>query len=314
MAFRPEGITEPGSGFHRHDIPARNASESDPVSEEYTDLTEGGVEHAKEVAREDLLQTVEDAPERALLFIGGKSDQARSGQTAEVWGEALKEIAQTRSDLLVLTKRDIDQLRTDAKKESGKTLESIRSIIEANPGKKIVIDFPLFIKQLGYGFEDRWTKKNAQNGKVEKTEYFSEILKKHNNNHAECIADWLQNDGRLTLEEGRTIQGPHPEDVARQYVEGLERLYRFAKTQAPDRPVMVHGVGHQWDLDAVATFLARGRVTYEDWQAIMGRPDGTPEEQVIGEGEEVGNIMIDPTGGKTEVEYRGQHFAFTPEQ
>lgn len=313
MTFKPEGIPESGSGFHRHDIPARNASEADPVSKKYGDLTEGGVEHAKEVAREDLLRAIENAPERVLLFIGGKSDQVRTGQTAEIWGEALKEIAQTRSDLLVLTKADIDQLREDVKEEGGKALESIRSIIDANFDKKIVIDFPLFIKQLGYGFEDRWTKNNPDSGKIEKTEYFSEILKKHNNNHAECISDWLQNDGKLTLVDGRVIQGPRPEDVARQYVEGLSRLYRFAKSQTPDRPIMVHGAGHQWDLDAVVTFLARGRVTYDDWQAVMGRSQGTPGEQVIGEGESVGNIMIDPASGKTEVEYRERHFAFTPE-
>lgn len=311
-SFERRGITEAGSGFHRHDTPTRNASEADPVSADYDELTEGGVAHARLVAREDILHTLERAPDGAVLFIGGKSDQARTGQTGEVWGQELAAVATERNDLVVLTKNHIEEMRAAALATRGKAVHAVRQIIAENPGKKIVIDYPLFIGELG--FEDRWTRKNPENGKLEKTEYFVELLKKHDNDHARCIADWLQNEGLLTLDDGRMVQGPRPEDVAKQYLQGLEKLYQFTKKQVPDRPVLVHAVGHQWDLDAVATYLAKGRVTYEGWQEVMGRPDGSPKEQVIGEGEGVGDVLFDPTTGKTAVTYRGKEFRFLPQE
>ena len=304
-------FNEGGSGFHRHDKPARNASESDPVSKDYSDMTKGGVEHAKKVAREEILSAIESAPKEALVFLGAKTDQKRTGQTAEIWGEALKEVLVERDDIVVITKADIDEQRKGMESE-GKILDKIKEQIASWPGKKIVIAYPLFIKQMGYGYENRWTQKNPETGKVDKTEYFAQILKKHNNDHAESIHDWLANDGTLTLPDGRTIQGPRPEDIARQYLEGLKRLYNFTKKQIPDRPVLVHGVGHQWDLDAVATFLAKGKVTYEDWFEVMGKPDAKPSGQVIGEGEGVNDIVIDPKTGMTQVVYRGKKFSYSP--
>jgi hypothetical protein len=305
-------IPESGSGFHRHDRPARSASETDPVSKDYNDLTSAGVEHAREVAKEEILETIAKAPLRALMFIGGKSDQPRSGQTGEVWGEALSEVVEGREDLVVLTKKQIDEMRGESKEKGGKVINSIQEIIRANPDKKVVVDYPLFIKQFGYGFEDRWTEKDKKTDKIKKTEYFSEILKKYNNDHAACIADWLKNDGKLALDDGRVLQGPRPEDVAKEYIEGLSRLYQFTKDMVPDRPVLVQGIGHQWDLDAVVTFLATGSVTYENWVRAMGLPEAEPKEQVIGEGESVGNVMINPTTGESTVNYRGRQIYFHP--
>ncbi len=307
------GITQEGSGFHRHDTPARNATESDSISQDYNDLTEGGVEHAIEVARTDILETINNAPDGAVLFIGGRSDQIRTGQTGEIWGEALSELPdESKENLLVITKKEIDNMHELSKEnhDGSKVIDEINHLISENPDKKIIIDYPLFIKQLGYGYEDRWTQKN-QEGKIEKTPYFSEILKKHHNNHAEAIHDWLQNDGTLELEDGRLLQGPRPETVAKQYLYGLERLYHFAKDKIPtSRPVLVHAIGHQWDLDAVATYLAKGKVNYEAWEEVMGRPDADKEEQVINEGEAVQNIIIDPQSGSMSVEYRGNKFNY----
>lgn len=301
-----------GLGFHRHDKPARNASEGDPVSPDYSDLTEAGVEHAKQIAREEILASLEVAPEGALLFLGAKSDQKRTGQTMEIWGEALKEITEERNDILVFSKKEIDAERENLQSDE-KILDKIKEQIKQHPDKKIVVTYPLFIKQMGYGYKDRWTKKDEGTGMIDKTRYFSEILKKHNNNHAEAIHDWLVNNGTLTLHGGETIQGPAPEDVAKEYLEGLQRLFNFTKKQVPDRVVLVHGVGHQWDLDAVATFLAKGKVSYKDWFETMGKSDSDPSEQVIGEGEGLNDIILDPNTGSTQVVYRGKKFIYKPE-
>jgi hypothetical protein len=299
--------------FSRHANSLRHGGEP---SKEFPSITELGVDQAREAARTDLLERIDNAPAGTVLFIGGKSDQERTGHTGEVYGEELKSISEGRDDLLVITKAEIDAIVANIKAsgERESTIATVLNIANANPDKKVVIDYPLYIKQLGYAYNDRWTVKNEETGKVDKSPYFAEILKKHNNDHADSIHDWLQNDGVLTTADGRTIQGPKPEDIAKQYLQGLTRLYTATKKSFPDRPVLVHAVGHQWDLDAVATYLAKGRVTYEDWQEVMGRQEADKEDQVIGESEIVTDITIDPKNGTSSVKYRGKEFTYKIDQ
>lgn len=79
----------------------------------------------------------------------------------------------------------------------------------------------------------------------------------------------------------------------------------------PDWEVVLVAVGHQWDLDALATYLATGQVTYDAWRDVMGRPKAAAEEQVIGECELLTNISYNPETGDSTVSYRGTNFAAT---
>src|SRR3989344_2126822 len=221
MGERPsEAPEELGmTSLSRHAKPLRNASEADPASPDFPELTQKGVEQAEETAQTDLLEILDRAPEGTVMFIGAKTDQERTGQTAEIYGNKLKEIAHDRKDLIVFTKSDVDQIVQAQGTTKG--IASITDLIHKNPDKKIVVDYPLYIKQLGYEYQNRWT----QNGK--KTEYFDEILKKHNGSHAKGVHDWIKKDGVLTTDDGRIIEGPKPEDVAKQYLEGIKRVHDF---------------------------------------------------------------------------------------
>ena len=163
------------------------------------------------------------------------------------------------------------------------------------PGKKIVITFPVQLKGFAYRFNDRWTTKGGK-----KTEYFSEILRKYNNDHTLAGLDWLENQGVLTTKDGREIQGPNPTQVAKDYLESLRRLREFAGKHT-DRPIVIGGVGHQWDLDAVVTYLASGGkdVTIENFRQLVG----DPEKPLIGEAEMFGFSISEE---KTTVDYRGK--------
>ncbi len=288
------------TSFSRHTKSLRHADALDPASLEFPELTQEGVKKAEETAQTDLLVILDRAPVGTVMFIGAKTDQERTGQTGEVYGNQLKKIAQERKDLIVLTKSDVDQVVRAQGTTKG--IAAITDLIHKNPDKKIVIDYPLYIKQLGYEYQNRWT----EDGK--KTEYFDEILKKHNGNHAEGVHDWMQNNGVLTTEDGRTIEGHKPEDVAKQYLEGIKRVHDFAKGHIGDRPIIIHGVGHQWDLDAVATYLAKGHVTYEDFLDVMGRSEEDVNRHPIGESEVISDISIDPKTNQATVSYRGESY------
>lgn len=289
----------------RHARPERNKTEVDLASKDYPDLTEGGVEQAKKKVRGEIFNLINKASENAVIIIAATSDQPRTKQTAEIYGDELAVMQKERKDsnLLVITKTDIEAMTLDDKGENNaefspsriiNTVKKLDEIINSNKNKKIVIDYPLMIKELAYKYHDRWT---DQSGK--KTEYFSEILKKHNNNHEEAGKDWMTNQGRLELSDGRIINGPIPEQVGAEYFHGVQRLHDFAKKYTGERPLIVGEVGHQWDLDALITYLGnQGKVDQESFEKITGG-------KFAGEAE-MAEFTI--SGKDTRVKYRNKEF------
>ncbi|MFA6391675.1 MAG: hypothetical protein WCW66_02865 [Patescibacteria group bacterium] len=280
----------------RHARPARDKSDSDPVSETYPDLTQEGVIQAQEKARGEIMDLINNSPEGSVVFIGATSDQPRTKQTAEIYGDALAEYQDDTADdnLVVLTKSRIEEMSgPNGERSISETVKSIQRIITENPDKKIVIDFPLMIKQLAYKYNDRWTDADGK-----KTEYFSEILKKHGGDHAAAGKDWIANQGKLVMEDGRVIEGPKPENVAKEYLEGIQRVKDFVMKYVEDRHVVIGEVGHQWDIDALVTYLGSNRVDQESFETITGG-------DIAGEAEmtsfEIGNDMA-------KVHYRGKDF------
>lgn len=289
----------------RHARPERNKTLDDPASKEYPDLTEAGVEQAKEKARGEILSLINNAPEGAVMIIAATSDQARTKQTTEIYGDELAAVQKENQNdnLLVITKRDIEAMGNNGSEENGEgvsprqiinTVKNLESIIKSNNEKKVVIDYPLMVKELAYKYHDRWTDKSGK-----KTEYCTEILKKHNNNHEEAGIDWLANNGRLELSDGRVINGPEPKQVAEEYFRGVQRLYSFAKKYVGERPLIVGEVGHQWDLDALVTYIGnQGKVDKESFDRITGG-------QIAGEAEMAEFTVSDK---EAKIKYRNQEF------
>lgn len=300
-------------------------SKGEKTSAQYPGLSAEGVKQAKETAKNEILELIKNAPEGAVIFIGGSSDQARTGRTINVYGDALEEIVyeQTNDENTeVVTKKNIDELikasnkkraSETAKQDHDRSLAQIYSDTTKTPayenilqqitdylksekqGKKIVITFPVQLKGFSYNFHDRWTTDDGKN-----TEYFNEILKKHNNDHTPAGLDWMENQGLLITEDGRKIQGPNPTQVAKEYLESLKRLKEFAGKHT-DRPIIIGGVGHQWDLDAVATYLASGEkeVTIENFRQLVGNN----EKPLIGNSE-MFDFEISKKG--ITIDYRGK--------
>lgn len=289
----------------RHARPERNKTEADLASKDYPDLTEGGVEQAKERARVEISNLIDKAPEGSVIIIAATSDQPRTKQTAEIYGDELAEMQKERNNdnLLVITKTDVEAMTSgdEEKNNTGfslsrtiNTVKKLDQIVNSNKDKKIVIDYPLMIKELAYKYHNRWT---DQSGK--KTEYFSEILKKYNNNHEEAGKDWMTNQGRLELPDGRTINGPKPEQVGAEYFQGVQRLHDFVKEYIGERPLIIGEVGHQWDLDALITYLGnQGKVDQQSFEKITGG-------QFAGEAEMAEFLINDK---ETKVKYRNKEF------
>lgn len=281
----------------RHARPAREAKEGDQVSKEYPDLTERGVEQAKERARNEILELVERAPEGAVIYIGGTSDQPRTKQTAEIYGDTLATLKTElgKENVIVITKSDIDQM-IEENVSIVKVFERLRKMVEDNPDKKVAINYPLMLKELAFKYKNRWTDKEGK-----KTEYFAELSKKHGQNHEAAGEDWLANQGRLEV-GGKVLQGPDPREVAEDYLKGLKRLRKFVEKNAPGRPVVVGEVGHQWDLDALVTYLANnGQVDYEGYKKVS-------QGQGIIKEAEMTEIIIDPHDPqKSLIKYRGKN-------
>ena len=295
----------------RHAKPERNKTEEDLGSKDYPDLTEKGVEQAKEKARGEILDLINDAPEGAVVLIGATSDQPRTKQTAEIYGDELSAIKKNdkASNLLVITKKEIEAMSENKNENSEKpgfsieniikVVKKIEAIITENADKKVVVDYPLMVKQLAYKYNNRWT---DQNGK--KTEYFSEILKKYNNNHEEAGKDWLANQGKLELPDGRVINGPDPAQVGAEYLKGVERMSNFAKEYVGGRPLIVGEVGHQWDLDALVTYLSNnGKVDLESFVKATGG-------DIAGETE---MTQFNISDKEVKLKYRGKEFVVPQE-
>jgi hypothetical protein len=280
----------------RHARPERNKSQSDPASTEYPDLTEEGVEQAKGKARGEILALIDDSPDGAIIFIGATSDQPRTKQTAEIYGDALsmhsKEVGL--DSVLVITKSEIEEMtKEDDSNSYAKIIKRLQELAKANPDKKIVIDYPLMVKQLAYKYDSRWT-----DAKGNKTDYFSAVLKKHENNHEEAGKDWLANNGALTTTDNQTLQGPIPEKVAKDYLEGIRRVREFVMRYAGDRPVVIGEIGHQWDIDALVTYLAKGKVDFDSFEQVTGG-------EIAGEAE---MTRFEINRESTQVTYRGKKF------
>jgi hypothetical protein len=268
----------------RHTIKPKG---EDLKSERYPGASERGVDLAKERAKEEILNMIEKAKPGTVVIISGASEVDRTKSAGEIYGDELQEVLKDNSDYLVVTRSEIQDMLSQ---KDGKALDKLTTIINSNPDKKIVIDFPLFLKEFGFG-AGRWTEKDGN-----LTKYFQALLEKHNNDEMACVKDWIENEGRI---DGSSLQGPNPAEMAKEHVAGLKRINDFArKLIGGSRPIMVGGVGHSVNLDATAIYLSNnGQVTMEGFEKLGG--------ELIKETE---LMQLETKDGKTTFNYRGKEF------
>ena len=128
--------------FTRHSVKPKKDKPGGSESVEYPGISESGVELAKERAGE-ILSMLESMQDGSIMFIGGSSELIRTKSTARVYGDEAKKIVseEDREDILVVTEKDLVGEK--------KALRKVIEIINANKDKKVLVDFPLAIKQFG---------------------------------------------------------------------------------------------------------------------------------------------------------------------
>lgn len=264
----------------RHSIKPKG---EDKESVLYKGISEKGELLAKERAN-DLVALVERAPEGAVVFIGGATDQIRTKSTAEVYGDEMKKIvAEENKDIIIFNRNDI----ADSKKGYSQIVEELVEKINADPAKKVIIDFPMFLKEFSIGggkFLDASGNSND----------FTNKLLELGGSEEGGSKKWIEGGG---IADG--IEGPKPKEIAEEQLRGIDRLSEFVqKNLGQTRPVIIGFVGHSWPLDALAIYLANnGEVTMEGFEKIGGA--------MIKE-TEIAELVLD--NGKTKFKYRGKEY------
>ena len=226
------------------------------------------------------------------MFIGGSSEEERTKATANVVGEELAGQFGGREDVVVYRESDIEELREKAKEEHRSPLKMIQEIIGDNPDKKIVFVFPLYLKE----FSLRPHHRDKETG--EHTQYVKELLRRTGADEREAALEWFRNEGKIETPEG-VLEVPSPQETAETHIRGINRLCEFARQFIGDRPLSIGLVGHGWQLDALAVYLANnGVVNVESFEELFG---GEPLEQP-----EAGRVRIREEG--TVFIYRGREY------
>ena len=262
--------------------------EKNPESQTHPGLSEKGVEKAKEQKAREIKEIVENAPDRALIYIGGATELARTKSTAIASGEGLKALYENDESVLVLTKEEI----LSQAGKTGSISSAIKKIIEIiesdeNKNKKIVVNFPLFVKELS--FDRRW------DAKKDNFEYYDYLDKKYGNNEEGAFEEWSRTKG----ENIEGSEGPNPETVAEEYLFGLDRIHEFVKKYFPERPVVIGAVSHRWDLDAAILKLIKGEVTPERFREISNEKLTDTAEGAV----------ITISGDQMKIAWRGKEFS-----
>jgi len=269
----------PESFFARHSLKPDKTS---PESPEYKGISEKGVELARQKAGE-VLEVLEKAEPGTVMFIGGASEAIRTKSTARVFGKEVKEKVQKegKEDILVLTEKDI----IDKEKGYSQIVEGVSDLINKNKDKKIMIDFPLMLKEFAM--------KPWMDEKGNLSEYTQKLMAKNNNDSNACVKEWIATGGRM-----EDLSGPDPEQIAKDHIKGIGRLTDFAQKHIENRPLIVGFVGHSWNIDALAVYLVNnGKVDAEGFQKVGG--------EMIKDSE-IGRIEI--KDGEAALNYKGKKF------
>lgn len=267
----------------------------DKESTQYPGVSESGVEQGKERAQKELMEMIEKSEPGSIIFIGGASSEVRTKSGAELYGNELKEALKERQDeFLVITREDVIAAgKTDEDNTRyGEAIEEIQRIIEANPDKKVIVDFPLMLKELSLRSRAGKSSWYDKDGNI--ALYAKKLLERNNNNEYETIKDWIQTQGAPIDGE----MGPNSQETAENYRNAILRLHDFIKSRIPDRPVAIGMVGHGWDTDAFIINQIKGKVDSENFNEVMG-------DKAVQESEMI-QFRFSPE--KTQLVFRGRNY------
>lgn len=261
---------------------SKKPRQEDPTSQRYEGVSEAGVTLARERAT-TLLPLLENSKKGSILFLLGASEAHRTQSTLEIYGDELERIFADQSSEYLVLKRN-----TEKSKRPLTSILDILNTIDSNPDKKIVVSFPLFVKE----FSDAtagWVDKNG-----DPTEYYHLMMNKFGSDELNLVREWIKTEGKAN-----GLQGPNPTQVAQQYLQGITRLQELIRREFPNRNIVIGVVGHSWNLDVLITYLAEGKVDLESFDKV------TQKEGIIKETE---TAKITIGSNEFEVNYRGETY------
>lgn len=260
---------------------------NDPESSEYPGITHSGVEGGEETARTELKELVDNAEPNAVIFLGGSSEEERTKSTSKVYGNTLAEEYNGNDEVVVMTQ---DQMKELFSEESGpgSMRKKITELLDRHSDKKIVIDFPLFLKNLSL----RPTFRDTNTGV--RTEFSQALGERSGDNSKKSIDILLETQGDIGTHKAEKT----PQEIAEGHVEDIDRLRAFAKQFTGDRQLVLGLTGHGWNLDFLAMYLANnGEVTPEAFKKFG--------EQDIKQGE-IGKLIL--KDGEAVLGYKGSKY------
>lgn len=243
-------------------------------SPDYPGLTLEGVEEAREKAVCEILPIIENSIPGSVTFLAAVSELERTRSTANVFSDAMaEEISGKEIDILLISRNEIKKIAAEEKSFSG-IVDRLKKIISENKDRKIIIDFPLFLKGLSMvETKDTEAVKVHRKGLItlEKSEDGRELenltpdandlYKEKNYDEAEFLK---------TLVEAGKARDLDPEKIALGFQGSINKAVDLFRRQIDNsRPLGVIAVGSSGWLEWLAIYLAnKGKIDQEGLRQV----------------------------------------------
>lgn len=265
----PQPSTEVFIGRH-----SKKPQDTDPKSDTYEGMSKSGVDLAQKRARE-LAILIEEAKQGVIIFLAGTSEAPRTKSTTHAYINELSEIFKNKADQYLIINSPVE------------SPSQAVNLINQNVSRKIIIGYPLFLKEFSM-ITSGWVNKEQ-----EQSAYLKAMQEKFGMDEINLVREWISTEGKT---DG--FQGPNPTEVAKNYLKGIRRLQQFAQKHFAGRKVIIGIIGHSWDLDVSVTYLAKGKVDLPSFDEVT-------QGEIIKE-TEISKIEFGQD--ETTVIYRGREF------
>lgn len=256
---------------------ARHSKKTPDLQKEYPGISIEGEELVREKTREHLLKIIEESDPGSVVMFLGSSDLPRTKSTSHISANEVKNLLGEKTDkYLVYEQKDIEGM-VDKKTQS--TREMLSKVVAENPDKKIVLSYPLFLKEFSMIVPESGIHAGNPDWKTGGTKeistpYLTELIKQSENKEAVAVTKWIENMGEIKMPDGTILRGPNPVETAQGYIKSMERLQKFAKNLFPNRPLVIEVSTHSWDIDAFIAYAThQGKLDVAGFREIARGAD-----------------------------------------
>lgn len=215
---------------------------------------------------EEMVKSVENGDPNAVIFAGTVTDEERTQTSAQIYSDLFEEKYRNRDDVVIIDRNDVEEIIANAMRSKNplrNTLHSLRKLVESYPGKKIIFSYPYFLKELSLRPDFYETATG------EPTPFHEAIREKTGDDPDLGAFCWFNEKDAISLGD-KNVAVVNPEAVAQRQLKGIMNFMRLTRLIAPDRQAIRTTFGHGWNLDALATYLAKGEVNGAGFEEVLG--------------------------------------------